>query len=743
MSAPRPVEAEYLSPVEAALKRAVGGGHGPGSFELRLQVLEAASARFGGFDLSVFHEAFGVKSKRPVVELLELAAPVASAIERSPIHPALALSALAREALHEQDRKSTGAYHTDFRLATRLAQLAAPKLTHKSKVIDPASGAGILLAALTQAVCGMDRAKTAHWLAHGVCAADLSANSLRAALLALASFTDDVPALKAMRARWYCGDSLMADRKVWTTMAPEGFDAVIGNPPWEKVKLSRHEFLKSTGTTRHYGAQIHGLDEGRFAQQRDEVANYSRRLLARYPDLGKGEPDLYIAFTDLFFELCKGQGVVAALIPGGLIRSQGTQAMRQKIFDASQSVSLSIIDNRARFFAIDTRFKFLAVALTKAGSEKCKREPITLLHERGTLAGLETTGAATIGRAALTAVRHDLSLPEVRSVAEWKLFSKIAEAGVSWEEPGCGWTPKFCREVDMTKERPKFLTRATPGALPLVEGRMVQAHRFGVKGHVSGTGRSALWEAYAIGGSRLSPQFWIRPSDIPRANQHRADVLRVGFCDIAGQTNERSLMASLVPAGVVCGNKVPTILFPDDPSEERLLVWVSIANSFVFDWMLRRVLTTTVNYFLLQSVPMPKIAKDGLPWRRLVCAARELRSIDSAGSTRETYARMAQLRGEVDAEVAVAYGLDLEDMELVLQDFPILDRGQMGLPGEAKSTITRDSVLAAMAKRTGSRSAVWSRRAAEARALGAMAYVPSELALGGEEIEEQGTQNHG
>lgn len=743
MSAPRPVEAEYLSPAEAALTRAVGGGHGPASFEMRLQVLEAASARFGGFDLAAFHEAFEVKGKRPAVELLELAAPVASAIERSPIHPALALSALAREALHEQDRKSTGAYHTDFRLATRLAQLAAPKLTHKSRVIDPASGAGILLAALTHAVCGMDRVKTAHWLAHGVCAADLSANSLRAALLALASFTDDVSALKAMRQRWYCGDSLMADRKFWTAMAPEGFDAVIGNPPWEKVKLSRHEFLKSSGTKRHYGAQIHELDEERFAQRRDEVASYSRRLLARYPGLGKGEPDLYIAFTDLFFELCKGQGVVAALIPGGLIRSQGTQAMRQKIFDASQSVSLSIIDNRARFFAIDTRFKFLAMALTKAGSEKSKREPITLLHERGTPTGLETTGAAAIGRAALAAVRDDLSLPEVRSVAEWKLFSKIAEAGVSWEEPGCGWTPKFCREVDMTKERPKFLSRATPGALPLVEGRMVQAHRFGVKGHMSGTGRSALWEAFPIGGSRLSPQFWIRPSDMPHANQHRADVLRVGFCDIAGQTNERSLMASLIPAGVVCGNKVPTILFPDDPSEERMLVWVSIANSFAFDWMLRRVLTTTVNYFLLQSVPMPKLAKEGLPWKKLVSAARELRRLDSAGATRETYERMAQLRGEIDAEVAVAYGLDLKDMELVLQDFPILDRGQVGLPGEAKSTITRDSVLAAMAKRTGNRITVWSRRALEARALGAIAYVPSELALGEEEFESVEGKSYG
>jgi hypothetical protein len=743
MSAPRPVEAECLAPAEAALTDAVNGRHDPASFELRLQVLEATSARFGGFNLDAFHKAFGVESKKPSATLLDLAAPMAGAIERSGIHHALALSALAREVLQEQDRKSTGAYHTDFRLATRLAELAAPKLTYESKAIDPASGAGILLAALTYAVCRADRTKIAHWLAHGVSAADLSANSLRAALLSLASFTDDLEALKTMRARWYCGDSLMADPQVWAAMAPDGFDAVIANPPWEKVKLSRHEFLKSAGAQRHYGALIRGLDEAQFAARRDDLARYSRKLLVRYPNLANGEPDLYIAFTDLFFELCKEQGVVTALVPGGLIRSQGAQAVRQKIFNASRSLSLSIIDNRARFFSIDTRFKFLAVAAVKAGSEKGKREPIQLLHERGTAAGLEVMGSARIGRAALAMIRPDLSLPEVRSAAEWKLFTKVSLAGTSWEEPGSGWKPKFCREVDMTKERPRFLGAAVPGALPLVEGRMVQAHRFGVKGHVSGTGRSAVWEAYRIGSSRCSPQFWIRPCDVPRASQDRIHLLRVGFCDIAGQTNERSLMAALIPDGVVCGNKVPTILFPEDLSEERLLVWAAIANSFAFDWMLRRVLTTTVNYFLLQSVPLPKLSKGGLPWKKVVSAARALRELDTAGATRETYERMGQLRAEIDAEVAVAYGLDLDDLELMLQDFPILDRGQIAFPGEDRSTITRDSVLAAMAKRTGSRSTAWSRRLAEARALGALAYVPSELALGSDDAEDQGAQRHG
>ena len=736
MGAPRPLEAEFLIPAENALNEAIGCCNAAVDFELRLQVLEATSSRFGGFDLAAFHKAFEVRSNWAASELLEISAPVASAIERSPIHPALALSALARETLQEKERKNTGAYHTDFRLASRLAQLAGPRLTHKSKVVDPAGGAGILLAALTYAVCGMDRAKVAHWFSNGVYAADLSENSLRAALLSLASFTDDVGVLKIMRSHWYCGDSLLAERNIWADMAPDGFDAVIGNPPWEKLKLSRHEFLKSSGTKRHYGAQIHGLNEKRFAKQRQKVANYSRRLLSRYPDLGSGEPDLYVAFTDLFFELCKNQGVVAALIPGGFIRSQGTEVIRRKIFDASQSVSLSIIDNRARFFAIDTRFKFLAVAFVKRGLEKFRREPIQLLHERGTATGLEVTGTAIIGRVALAAARDDLSLPEVRSVAEWRLFSKIAEAGVSWEEPDGGWTPKFCREVDMTKERSKFLSRSTRGAMPLVEGRMVHAHRLGVKGHVAGTGRSAQWEPYPIGASRLSPQFWVRPIDIPRANQSRVDMLRVGFCDITGQTNERSLMATLIPPGVVCGNKVPTIIFPEDPTEERLLVWVAIANSFVFDWMLRRVLTTTVNYFLLQSIPLPKIAKGGLPWRRLVAASRELRVIDSAGANRENCERMAQLRAEIDAEVCVAYGLNVKDMELLLKDFAILDRAQCAFPGEARSTITRDTVLAAVAKRTARQPTIWARRVSEARTLGARAYIPSELGLRGEDMGE-------
>jgi hypothetical protein len=88
---------------------------------------------------------------------------------------------------------------------------------------------------------------------------------------------------------------------------------------------------------------------------------------------------------------------------------------------------------------------------------------------------------------------------------------------------------------------------------------------------------------------------------------------------------------------------------------------------------------------------------------------------------------MARLRAEIDVEVAVAYGLLLSDMELVLSDFPLLDRGQPPLVGELRSTITRDLVLLTMAKRMRNPQPEWENRVRLAEERGAVAYVASEV----------------
>lgn len=739
MTAPRTFEGDLLAPAKRLIE-SFAQRYGGNTSEARLQLLEATASRLGGFWLEAFHAQFGIQPIASASDLLEVAKEVVVELRRTAIHPALALSALSREELAESSQKTTGAYHTDFRLAARLAQLASARLKTGAKVIDPACGAGILLVALSIESCGPDRRKMARWLAESVYAADLSKNSLRSALLALASLTSDLGALAMMRAKWVHGDSLMLPTEKWFTLAPGGFDVVVGNPPWEKLKVTRHEFLRARGHERHYGSAVSSIDDSAFEREKSDVSDYARDLVKRYVGLQNGEPDLYIAFAELFEQICRPGGIMAALFPAGLIRSQGTEEIRTRLFGRSSRVSVSIIENRARFFTIDTRFKFLATACTKALSDVPRRGSLTLLHEKGNATGVEQFGSVRLGREALADVRPDFSIPEVRNANEWRIYRRVAENGTNWSNPAWNWAPHFCREVDMTRDRAYFHAGTNANSLALVEGRMVQQHRFGAKEYKTGTGRKAVWQTLPFGSSHVRPQFRINAEDLPKGVQIRVRFLRAGFCDITGQTNERSMMAALIPPGVACGNKVPTVFFPNDPSEDRLLVWVAVMNSFIFDWMLRRVVTTTVNYFLLLSVPMPKLVKDGLPWRRLASASRELRDLDKSGSSDRVICRVAQLRAEIDAEIAVSYGISVDDCSTIMEDFPLLDRGQPPLEGEPRSTITKDTVLSCVATRMQRKAGPWCSRAREGHKLGARPYIASEFA-NNNPTEEKGIAN--
>ncbi len=697
--------------------------------EARFQLLEAAASRLGGFDLALYHRAFKIKPVAALNTLLASARMVVAEIETSGIPPALAVSALAREALEDTAQRQHGAYHTDFRLAQRLASSVAPALKPGSKVIDPACGAGILLAAVTIAACGADRQLTSEWLSSCVFAADLSANALRGSQIALACLTDDVPALKKMRANWRVQDSLVSGLATWTKIVKAGFDVVIANPPWEKIKITRHEFIRAEGLHRHYGAEYDTFDSQKYESRKAEVESYGVKLALRYPTLRSGEPDLYVAFTELLFNLAKPEGSIGLLLPAGLIRSQNTYLLREHLFKHSSALSFQVLDNRASFFEIDTRFKFLLVhALKRVG--KTRQEPVELSHGYGTATGLKSTPRVRIGRTALARLRPDLTIPEVKTDAEWHLFGWMVDRGIDWSQPDSPWHPDFMREVDMTRDRQCFLNQKQRDALPLVEGRMVHQHRFGAKSYAGGTGRSARWNINAPGASCVRPQFWVSPRDLAPRTVQRVKTLRAGFCDITGQTNERSCLAAMIPPEVVCGNKVPTIAFPNDPTEERLWLWIALANSLPFDWMIRRVITTTINYFHLLSLPLPPIEPNSLPGRQLVAIAKKLDALDRFGVSRDVHWQIAELRAKADQLVINAYGLSIADFDLMIEDFPLIDRAQPSIDGERRSTITRDLIVA-YSRLKASSSAARS-RVNSAASLGAVPYMPSQLALAGE-----------
>ncbi|GAA4138054.1 hypothetical protein GCM10022285_34660 [Streptomyces tunisiensis] len=739
MSSYRTHEQGLLAEAEAVLRKA-----SKDSPERRLEILEAASCAFADLSVADYWAAFCSDSRSNTgtdeTAIVAHATLVLEALEavsgEDGVPVPLALASLARVELAQGKQRSTGAYYTDFRLARYLAEGLAEHIGPGMKVLDPAAGSGLLLTALALAVGKRGEISSTDFVAAVACAADLSDLALRGARLALASVVDGLKAVLALDERLLHHDSLLTDDATWEQVCPGGFDAVIGNPPWEKLKVTRHELLGKAGVVRHYGAsyELHeGIHEA-LSEERQQMLDYLDQIAVETKLQGRGEADLYKLFLEFSCRRLRPGGHLALLVPAGLIRSQGTETLRRFLLESSPAIEFTVVENRARFFAIDTRFKFLAVKAQLTRSQADSH--MVIKHASGTSTGLRETSQVTFLHSELASVRPDLTVPEVRGQAEWDLFRRMSRTGIPFGGPGSPWRPRLAREVDMSRDRDDFRTVPAPGYLPVIEGRMVHQYRSRAKAHRSGTGRAARWEVLSLADAMTGPQYWYPASRLRGGIAERTQTIRAGFCDITGQTNERTLLTAVIQPGTVCGNKVPTVLFGPhagktaddergDDAEKLVHLWVALMNSIPVDWWARRITTTSMNYFLLRSIPLPLISPEGPDGGRIIELSRRLTALEGSSDVRHAVTAAARDRAEIDVLVARAYGLGPEELELMFEDFPLLDRGQPPLAGEARSTITRDLVLAAA---RGGNDSYWTDRVTRAQALGAVAYVPAEYA---------------
>ena len=722
MSPPIPLEDKLLRAAHTRLDEVLG--HSADDHGARLDVLEGCSARLGGFSLSAFRELDATRRTVPSRDALTAADAVLPAIEASGIRPSLALTALARAPVAASERRTTGAYYTDWRLAQHLAAGMVHDHRPGDRVIDAASGTGILLVALALKL--RDPEAISRFIRIEAHAADLSPAALRGVKLALASLSSDVDAIAGLGPRLRATDSLLGGRAVWEDVAPDGFDTVIGNPPWERLKVTRHEYLAALGIDRHYGADYGDADLSQLDGKRAQLMAYADRVGEAYVLHGGGELDLYKVFLALALDLTAGRGQIGFLVPAGVIRSEGTEQLRRQLLERAHHLRIAISDNKARHFAIDTRFKFVAVHAVLHPNGHAP-EPLVLQHIAGDAARVKARGSARLARDALERLRPDLTVPEVRSEAEWELFRSMSDGGTRLGAEASPWQLKIVRELDMTNDRGLF-GGAGERELPLIEGRMIHQFRHAAKSYVSGRGRSAIWHVEEVGSREFAPQFSVDASDLPPSLRSRVAVERVGFCDITGQTNERSMLAARIPAGAICNNKVPTITIDGEQGlGPRGWLWLAVANSLAFDWLLRRVVTTTVNYFILRSVPFPAVEPDDRTGQRLAELAEAVECAYHGDADADEH-QIARWRAEIDALALQAYGLDIKQAELVLHDFPLLDRGQPPLEQESRSTLTRDLVLTTFARLVSVDSVPYGARVDAALGLGAIAYVPSQLA---------------
>jgi hypothetical protein len=167
-----------------------------------------------------------------------------------------------------------------------------------------------------------------------------------------------------------------------------GFDAVIGNPPWDRMKFQEVEWFSDRRS--EIAMATRAADRKRMVKDLLEssdpvVADYHAALtraegsarVARdcgaYPMLSGGDVNLYSLFVERALALVKPDGIIGLLTPSGIASDKSASEFFKSVATTGRLGSLIDFENRRGelepFFPdVDSRFKFCMIVI--AGTER-------------------------------------------------------------------------------------------------------------------------------------------------------------------------------------------------------------------------------------------------------------------------------------------------------------------------------------------------------------------------------------
>jgi len=424
-----------------------------------------------------------------------------------------------------------------------------------------------------------------------------------------------------------------------------GFDVILGNPPWERVKLQEKEFFAGRA------AEIAGApnaaarrllikalpetnrtlwDEYQVALHSAEATSAFLRLSGRYPLTGRGDVNTYQVFAGLARQLIAPEGRAGIIVPTGIATDYTNRDYFADLVSTGQLASLYDFENRHGIFpGVHRSYKFSLLTLRGPSREAGGKAAEFAFF----LQGVDDLGDEE-RRFALSAADFALLNPNTRTCPIFRtqrdaeLTRKLYRAAPVLHDETTGenpWGVSFLRMFDMSNDSGLFRTREQLEAqgyvlqgnrfvrgeevyLPLYEAKMFWQfdHRFGT--FLGATNRTdthlqktTSFEDASPSWSAL-PWYWVSEGDVqPRRGDWDNDWL-VGFRRISNTTNERTFVFSVLPeAGA--GDSV--FLVGARQKTVRLTCLVQNLNGLVFDFAVRQKMGgTNLNFFIVKQLPV-------------------------------------------------------------------------------------------------------------------------------------------
>jgi hypothetical protein len=400
-----------------------------------------------------------------------------------------------------------------------------------------------------------------------------------------------------------------------------GFDAVIGNPPWEMLRA----------------------DETRRDEDGTTCAVRFSRGSGQYSAQSDGHANAYQLFVERAIRLARIGGRFGLVVPHGLASDHGAAPLRQLLLRTCATDTLVGIENRAGVFPIHRGVRFLLATGTAAAASsviRCRfgvRDPNTL--ERLEHDPVHDAFPITLTPALLERLSGPgLQIPDLRSSIDLQIAERAVAAHPALASAE-GWGVTFGRELNATDNRPSF-TRS-PAGLPVFEGKHITPFRVAIDDVELRIGEA---EAARLLGSRAT---FGRP--------------RLAFRDVTSTTNRLTLIAAIIPARAVTTHTLFCLRTPLRVADQWLLC--ALLNSFVANFLVRQRVSSHVTLSTMERLPVPRPAGGSPLARELGARARWLATARSTTS---------DVHAHLQALAARAYGLSNAELGHVLSTFPLV-----------------------------------------------------------------------
>lgn len=395
----------------------------------------------------------------------------------------------------------------------------------------------------------------------------------------------------------------------------DGYDIILGNPPWEKIRFEERLFFKSSYPKISEISQkdirkieidkIPLADLNYYLEFKNDYMDLKNKDLMnpRLNDSLKGELNTYSLFYELGVKLLSESGIIGVLVKASMVKVAANKRMFGNLLNNNMLCDIIMFNNSKKIFSIDSREEFAFIISSMQGNNPSFNLFVNITDHNELL---DKEGRCIVlSKSELSTINPETGMvPNINSIDELKLLLKLYKENNTFSN--VFGNVKFGRLVHLTNHS-EYISTEPQNNIPIYEGKFIELYdsMFATFKNVSLNNRQkSKAQALIQKAPKEIPEsrFFINKNFWNNLSKNYTKDYTIVWRSLTSVTNRRTMLASIIPF-------MPTsqsIQFLQTNSQKELIIVLSLFNSIIFDYLVRlKMPGIDLTQTVIKSIPIP------------------------------------------------------------------------------------------------------------------------------------------